>query len=456
MLSKNKKYLLLIIIFLIFCFLRFYQIEKRITFSWDQEQFSYQIKEIIVNHKLTLLGPRVNNDTGFFLAPYFTYLLLPFYLLTNIHPNALMYFVIFFNVLFFLVAFKIITKIFSFWQSIFFLFLWSTNYFFIKYDIIAWNPLLVPLGIIINWLLLYEIYKKNTNRLWLLLGITNGFFINMHFQYIFISFYSLIFLTFYQLKIKKLELKKTLIFLFGFILMFSPLFLFDLRHQFLNTKNFINFFFTKDQINKDINVWWEVWSNGMKHLIITSEIDVTKTFYFIFYFLLFFLIKKKRDFHQIFYQALFILWIIFPLIFSYYGQKPSEYYFTFLYPFIFIAIIDFFLTFKKSMILLFIPLLLIYYHQEDFGKLLKTNSQSLYYKDLTAKKIKQMLNDKNFNISFSTPLGLNNGFKYLIDYYQIKQTSNFKDPLVEIRIPPRENDLKISDDIGIKIPKELQ
>jgi DNA-dependent RNA polymerase auxiliary subunit epsilon len=108
------------------------------------------------------------------------------------------------------------------------------------------------------------------------------------------------------------------------------------------------------------------------------------------------------------------------------------------------------------MILLFIPLLLIYYHQEDFGKLLKTNSQSLYYKDLTAKKIKQMLNDKNFNISFSTPLGLNNGFKYLIDYYQIKQTSNFKDPLVEIRIPPRENDLKISDDIGIKIPKELQ
>ncbi len=51
-------------------------------------------------------------------------------------------------------------------------------------------------------------------------------------------------------------------------------------------------------------------------------------------------------------------------------------------------------------------------------------------------------------------LGLNSGFNYLIDYYQIKQTGNWKDPLVEIRIPPKENDVIIYN-IGIKIPKEL-
>jgi DNA-dependent RNA polymerase auxiliary subunit epsilon len=127
-----------------------------------------------------------------------------------------------------------------------------------------------------------------------------------------------------------------------------------------------------------------------------------------------------------------------------------------LYPFIFIVIIDFFFVLKKQFTLILLFLLLIFYNWENNLHQLKTGQQSLYYKDLTAKKIKQMLDGKKFNISFSTPLGLNNGFKYLIDYYQIKQTGNFKDPLVEIRIPPRENDIKISDDIGIKIPKELR
>jgi DNA-dependent RNA polymerase auxiliary subunit epsilon len=456
MLSKSKKYLLIVIIFLIFSFLRFYQIEKRIPFAWDQEQFSYQIKEIIVNHKLTLLGPRVNNDTGFFLAPYFTYLLLPFYLLTNLHPNALIYFVIFFNVLFFIFTYLIINKVFSFWHAIFFLVFWTTNYLLIVYDITPWWPIFIPLGVIANWYCLNQLYKKNKEANWLWLGITNGFFNNMHFQFVFIFTFSLFFLTLYQLKLRKLEYKKTFLFLLGYVLMFSPLFLFDLRHQFLNTKNFINFFFGKEHSIKDISAWWQVWGYFLKPLIITHQVILIKTFYFIFYFLFFFLIKKKKGFYRIFYQALLFLWIIFPFAFSFYGKRPSEYYFIFLYPFIFIVIIDFFFVLKKQFTLILLFLLLIFYNWENNLHQLKTGQQSLYYKDLTAKKIKQMLDGKKFNISFSTPLGLNNGFKYLIDYYQIKQTGNFKDPLVEIRIPPRENDIKISDDIGIKIPKELR
>ena len=87
---KNKKTVFILIsLFFVFMFLRFYNIEERIIFDWDQEQFSYQIKNIVENKDFTLLGPRANNDRGFFLGPYFTYLLVPFYMFRNLHPIAL-------------------------------------------------------------------------------------------------------------------------------------------------------------------------------------------------------------------------------------------------------------------------------------------------------------------------------------------------------------------------------
>lgn len=137
------------LVFFLFTFFRFYNLDKRIGFSWDQEQFSYQIKRILVDHKLTLLGPRVNNDRGFFLAPYFIYLLVPFYFLTNLHPKALIYFVAFFNILFFWGGFSIIKKIFDHKIAFFFFMFWAINPLFINYDTIAWNPIVIPLGIIV-------------------------------------------------------------------------------------------------------------------------------------------------------------------------------------------------------------------------------------------------------------------------------------------------------------------
>jgi len=85
---------LLLIILVIFLFFRFYRINQRVQFDWDQERDAQVIKEILSGH-LTLLGPRVLGPDKFFLAPYFYYLLTPFYLLTNLHPRAIIYFLLF-------------------------------------------------------------------------------------------------------------------------------------------------------------------------------------------------------------------------------------------------------------------------------------------------------------------------------------------------------------------------
>lgn len=452
-------FLLTLTIFITFSYLRFFNLEKRFVFDWDQENICYLVKNII-NGKLTLIGPRVVSDAGFFLGPYFSYLLVPFFLLTKLHPKALIFFVIFVNILFFWLTFFVLKRIFNQFIAIFFLFFWTINYLLIYLDIVAWNPLLIPLGILINLYFLKQIHAKNKLIDWVILGIILGFFLNMHFQFIFVIFFSFIFLLLSLIKKEILfNIKNISLFLISFFLMFFPLFLFDLRHQFLNTRAFFNFFFGSEKaLNKDISIWWSVFGNFIKPLIVLGDPFKnqwpTKIFYFLNLFIIFFLQKKEKGFKKRFFQSLFILWVFFPLAFMFWGKRPAEYYFIFLYPFIFLTLINFFTKIKKLSILILILIVIFFLTKENIFSTFKNNYFGFYYKEKVAKIIKKKTEGKKFNISFDVPLGMNYGFNYFFDFYQIKQSGDFSDPLVEVRIPPKQNDIVV-EKIGIKIPKDI-
>ncbi len=455
-LKKIFKHCLLIFLLFTFTFLRFYNLEKRINFDWDQERDAKIIKQILIDHKLTLIGPQVVSENGFYLGPYFYYLLTPFYFLSNLNPKAMLYFLIVFNLIFFLVTYFVLKKLFGFLHSLFFLFLWSINFHLIRFETISWNVILIPFGILLNWFLIFKIYKSPNYKQLIILGLISGFFLNFHFQYIFIIIFDLIFLTIYILK-KRLKIILVIPFLVGIILSFLPLIIFDLRHNFLNLNQFINFFL-QSKGDKDYGVWWQIFSNFLEPLIIFEEeksLTLTKFIYFlILIFLIILMIYKKNLFKKSFYFAFLMIWVLFPIFFMIYGKRPSEYYFLFLYPFIYLIIIDLMITFKKNWLLILYISSIIFLTKEKIFLNLKENPLGLYYKELAVKKLKELTTGKKFNISIDTELGLNSGFNYLIDYYQIKQTGNWKDPLVEIRIPPKENDVIIYN-IGIKIPKEL-
>ena len=444
------------LVFALFAFFRFYNLDKRIIFDWDQERDANIIKQLLIDHKPTLIGPRVISESGFFLGPYFIYLLTPFYLLTNLHPQGLIYFINFYNIIFFALSYLILKKIYGLHQFLIFLFLWTVNFLLIEYDIIPWNPVFIPLGVVVTWLILYRIFKNNAVKDWLFLGLVLGFFVNMHFQFIFMILFSAFFLILYQIKKKAFDFKKIVVAKLSFLAMFIPLLIFDLRHNFLNTHALINFFFSQGvRADHDPNVWFTVFTYFLQPLIyLTSELLV-KLLYFVLLLIIFYLCKKKEKFHKLFYYSTLFLWLVFPLFFILYGKRPSEYYFVFLYPFIFISFIDFIFTFKKNYVAYFLILLLSICSIQNSLSHLKTNIFSLYYKDLAIKELKKLTENKKFNISFDTSLGANSGYRYLIDYYQIKQTGNWSDPLVQIRIPPKEGDIHIQE-IGIKIPQELK
>ena len=235
----KKQIFIIAVIFAVFCFFRFYNLEKRISFGWDQEQPAFQIRQLIKNHKPILLGPRVLSEKGFYLAPYYTYALIPFFLLTDLHPWAYLFFLITYNIFFFFLSLYLLTKIFNFNTALFFLLCWSINPFMAHYDTTSWNPIFVPIIILTTFFLMKKILEKKRDFFYLLLGLTLGIGINMHFQFAFLILFSFFFLAINR---KILSIKKIFYLLGTFTITFLPLLIFDLRHDFLNTKLFINFF----------------------------------------------------------------------------------------------------------------------------------------------------------------------------------------------------------------------
>lgn len=87
---------------------------------------------------------------------------------------------------------------------------------------------------------------------------------------------------------------------------------------------------------------------------------------------------------------------------------------------------------------------------------LRSDLRSLYYEDLIVKNLAVHLNNKKFNISFTTPPGGDSGFRYLIDYYHINQTGDWTDPLVQIQWPCNKTCQPVFGVIGATIPYELK
>jgi len=218
----NWSCLTLLAVLTIFLFLRFYQLPQRTIFNWDQERDAFEVQKILSGDP-SLIGPRVLGPQGFFLGPYFYYLLAPFYFLTGGHPQAIVYFLIVLNLVFFLTAYLIVKKIWGEKTALIFLFLWSICPATIETT--AWNPALIPLMIILIW---YTLFQKS--YFWL--GLSLSLAINFHFQAVFLAPFILLFL-FWQKEFSGKNLGKAAL---GFFLPFTPLLLFDLKHNFLNLK----------------------------------------------------------------------------------------------------------------------------------------------------------------------------------------------------------------------------
>jgi hypothetical protein len=168
-----------------------------------------------------------------------------------------------------------------------------------------------------------------------------------------------------------------------------------------------------------------------------------------------FVAKKSKGFSKTFFTSSIIVLIAMPVFFTLYKNRPSEYYFTFMYPYIFITAIEFFKQIGKEKITFVLAGILLLFNIKDIRYDITDGIHTLYAKDQVIRTLKPYVENKKFNISYDVPIGRNNGFSYLLKYYGIPPSNIEIDPLIQIRIPALGDDIYVHD-IGIMIPPELR
>lgn len=425
-------------------------------FDWDQETLAFQMKGIIQNHDLILIGHRATDAMGFYFGPYFEYLFVPFYYLSRLHPFGVIPLIVFINILFVCLALFVVGRIFGKNIVLGFLFLWAVNPLIIIYDITVWAPLVIPLGYLLTLLILWRIYSKTSVSNFVLLGLVLGFFTQIHSLFFFMDLFVALFLLGMTVQ-KKISipvlLRRLPAITIPVLVFFSPLVLFDIRHDYLNLRLFFGYFSRRAVGVVKLGESLDVLANFFKPLTVVNMQWGIVLFYIAIFVLLVYLIRSKKDFRKLFYSVTLCLWILTAVILLRLTQRPSEYYFLYLYPLITIALLDFFLRVHRvvavGFCVLFFAANILTLHKQ-----IQPAIRGLYTKDQIAQTIKRKVGTQPYSIAYDMPAGLNNGYGYLLDWHGIKPSENEKDPLIILRIPACKGDVVV-DTIGIRIPDEL-
>lgn len=453
----TRKNIVIAFVFLVFCFLRFYKLPERMGFAWDLERDAYSVSEILKGN-LTLLGPRVVGPEGFYLPPYFYYLLSPFYAVFKGSPDALFAFIYVCNIVFFILGFVILKKIFFEKIGLSFLLIWAIHPLMIGFDTTPWNPIMVPFVFLIFLYFIYRFYISRQDRYLFTSSLILGLGISFHVQFL---FYGLLLLPFIIDKKAILFLKRIIIIITGIVVTFFPIIVFDLRHGFTNAVLAGKMFFQSSNVfgASMLRVVNNFWSSAFTFNV---PKPVSLSVFPVFSFLSFWVAKKggRESFEKILMRAMAILFALTPLFLVWYKGDLSEYYLIFLLPCFLIALLLFCtklsggLKFNRLFFGFVLLLFIITSLLSDYRKVVNIDPKGYRYKkDLVEflSEITYLRND--FNLSFSVPIGEDSGFHYLIDFNNIIYSGDDRDTLIQITYPAEQNnDTYIIGVYGLKVP----
>lgn len=166
--KKNKGIILLLLIFIVHLFLRFYQLEYRFHFAYDQVDSAWAAKRILIDHNYPLAGPANKLGSGIFVGPLYYYLISVFYFFTNMDPIAAAIFAGFTSIISFFTIFLVLKKLFSFNVGLIATFINTISVSAVEFDRNQWEPNFIPIVSILVFYALYKIVTKNEKYIFLL------------------------------------------------------------------------------------------------------------------------------------------------------------------------------------------------------------------------------------------------------------------------------------------------
>ncbi len=305
------------------------------AFTYDVGRDMLAVQNIVVNHKIPLIG-QTTGIQGIFYGPWWYYMLsIPFFIFSG-NPQGIAFFMAFVGILTIMLGYIIGKKINGVFLGIIFSAFISISPLMILSSSQIWNPNLVPFFILLVFLLLYMLFsdsklKTSKAKYLFLLGLFLGIIIDLEIVFGALFFLSACIFIIFILR-KKLTIKAILFFALGLLFIFSPRIIFEIRHDFLMTKTLISIFSNGpmsfkqfsvlDGIFKILNSLFDTWNatltgqNSMVGLILMA---------FVFLSLLFFY-KKIDSTQKQFTRAILIVILIFLIGFAFFNQAIWPHY----------------------------------------------------------------------------------------------------------------------------------
>lgn len=338
-LIKSKSFWLLVIIFGFEIFLRFYQMDSKNPFGYDQVDNAWAAKNILVNHEFPLVGMVAKGNSNIYIGPIYYYLIAVSYWIFNMNPIASAVFAGATSIFNFWVIYFVVKNLFSKKMALIALFI---NTFFlpaILFDRVQWPVNFIPSISLLVFYFLYRVLLGDIKKL-IHLSITVGLSFSVHFTSIFYPI--IVLLSLPLLPRTKETLKYIFISIPLFLIFLIPNIVYEVQKASSgsNLTSYFNTYYHGFHLTRVKQLTGDALIEFNAYSFLNSLVPL-KFIAIPIFFLLFLYKSVTRD--KLIFCYLVILWFVVPwFVFATYAGELTDYYFD-INRFIALIIVSYFL-----------------------------------------------------------------------------------------------------------------
>jgi 4-amino-4-deoxy-L-arabinose transferase-like glycosyltransferase len=359
--ASAKNYLPIFIIWAFGFFLRCYRQSALLPFYYDQGRDAKMAADIIALNNFPAIGP-TTGISGLFLGPFWFYLITPGYFFGQGNPVIASYFIAFLESLTIPLIFYLLKTYWRTNTAYLASLIWAFSHYLIRSSRWFSNPSPIPTMVLLLMILLIKIIKNKKYQYLPLLAFVLGISLQLEAAsaVFFIPIILFLFINNFSI-IKKIKISTWIKSILAFGVLLIPQLAFELKNNFLISKNFIGFL--TGRVNSDSGKSWAIptYNFFIKRLyayykIFFSKLDTNVTNYSYIFLIIFLLgiIILFHKFRRHVFIKLQILWLFIPLLFllffvGNYGYL-YDYYLTGFFP-AFIILLAVIITLPKNKII---------------------------------------------------------------------------------------------------------
>ncbi len=413
-------WLSLVTLLLMGAFLRLYRIGDYMAFLGDEGRDALVVKRMIVNGDFTLLGP-ITSVGLMHLGPIYYYFMAPFLWLWRLDPVGPAVMVALFSVATIWLIYKTGRDFFDLKTGLISAILFSLSPFVIFYGHSSWNPNILPFwGLLLFYALMKGLIHKK--YLWLVwAGMAFGVAIQLH--YTALAYIPVILISAF-LYGREVPVKNWIYGFLSAVLIYAPYIIFELRHQFINTKTVWQFIFRTGSAKTfglvdPLHKFWDLLIRSFWRLVVIGNEFFSQLLIIGVIILSYLQIKKHGQTQENTALKIVIIWLVIGIAsLAFYTGNNYDYYLLFVSPAPILLLGRTFSHISKSVwgkLAAFVSLMLIVVWQIRQTPILKEPNRLSYQAKEIADFILQQTGGQPYNFALIAAGNSDHAYRYFLE-----------------------------------------